>query len=359
PEFTELEKYLKSKQIESFVYSQFSELTHIGAGGFASVYSATFNGQTYALKSLNNNLRFEKKEFKQFKREYANGGNLRDHLQKKQQNGVYKISWADLIRIAKEITLGLDHLHKKKIVHRDLHSMNVLIDNDNNDRALIADFGLSKQLDSATTGAASSTSVKGLPAYIEPQYYIRYEDKVEINKQSDIYSLGVLFWELTSGIPPFKNLGRDQIPFKIAKRIREKIIDNTPLDYANLFKKCWDDEPDQRPSLDQVLDKLDKLSTEITVEFIINHINSNNTSAALNPSNSYTNTSNSNDVGVVSKNISITIKTAEEENIKIFDYKEFSEQRKIGEGGSGIVCEAKSLIRLITSLLFSNSSSHL
>ncbi|CAG8818083.1 825_t:CDS:1, partial [Racocetra persica] len=46
--------------------------------------------------------------------------------------------------------------------------------------------------------------------------------------------------------------------------------------YANLFKKCWSTKPDERPFLDQVLVELNKLSTENTVEFITNHINSGN-----------------------------------------------------------------------------------
>ncbi|CAG8724868.1 25884_t:CDS:2, partial [Dentiscutata erythropus] len=70
PEFSErLEAYLKSQTIKRFDYSQFRDVKRIGEGGYAVVYSAAFNGQTYALKSLNNNLKFERKEFKQFKHE--------------------------------------------------------------------------------------------------------------------------------------------------------------------------------------------------------------------------------------------------------------------------------------------------
>ncbi|CAG8528655.1 12028_t:CDS:2, partial [Racocetra fulgida] len=68
PEFVEkLEKYLKSFNIKSFDYSQFGNPKRIGQGGFAVVYSATFDGQIYALKSLNMNLKFEEKEFRLFK----------------------------------------------------------------------------------------------------------------------------------------------------------------------------------------------------------------------------------------------------------------------------------------------------
>ncbi|CAG8806505.1 28870_t:CDS:1, partial [Dentiscutata erythropus] len=69
-EFSEqLEEYLKSKHIKSYDYSKFGNVKRIGEGGFAVVYSATFNEQTYALKSLNNTLKFGEKELTQFKHE--------------------------------------------------------------------------------------------------------------------------------------------------------------------------------------------------------------------------------------------------------------------------------------------------
>ncbi|CAG8837206.1 30193_t:CDS:2, partial [Racocetra persica] len=92
--------------------------------------------------------------------------------------------------------------------------------------------------------------------------------------------------------------------------------------YTNLFEKCWSAEPDQRLSLDQVLVELNKLSTETTVEFIINSIYSDDENIHAKP-----NTSTDSEIFP--------------EEIKTFDYKEFSEHRKIGKGRFGIVYEAK------------------
>ncbi|RIB05818.1 kinase-like domain-containing protein [Gigaspora rosea] len=210
--------------------------------------------------------------------------------------------------------------------------MNILI---NNGRAMITDFGISKLLDTATTGATSSTGANGIPAYLDPQCYIHcfpYEEKVfELNEKSDIYSLGVLFWELTSGIPPFNNL-RDNtaIIFQIAYGVREKIIENTPLGYSNLFRKCWSTEPDHRPSLVEILAELDKLSAE-NVEFIANNINNANINSGCKPSNSISSADKCPDE-LIEKRIS--------EEIKVLDYNKFRVLRKIGEGGFGIVYEA-------------------
>lgn len=152
--------------------------------------------------------------------------------------------------------------------------MNILI---SEGRVLITDFGISKQLDA--TSDTPSTGAKGIPAYLEPQCFIQCEEReFEINKKSDIYSLGVLFWELTSGIPPFNKLRDVAIILKIIQNIREEIIANTPLGYSNLYKKCWSTEPDQRPFSDEVLVELDKLSSENTAEFITNNINGCNKS---------------------------------------------------------------------------------
>lgn len=153
--------------------------------------------------------------------------------------------------------------------------MNVLI---NDGRALITDFGISKKLDATRTNATtSSDSMKGVAAYVEPQYYIHCEEEIIIpNKKSDIYSLGVLFWELTSGIPPFSGFPEMAVMRKIMRDEREKTIDNTPLDYANLYKRCWSTEPDQRPFSDEILDEINKLLADTAIEFIINNVNNKN-----------------------------------------------------------------------------------
>ncbi|KAF0538224.1 glycosyltransferase family 2 protein [Gigaspora margarita] len=182
---------------------------------------------------------------------------------KKQELNYYKISWTELIKIATEITLGLEYLHSNGIVHRDLHSKNILI---NDGKALITDFGISRQLNGSTT---SSSAVFGMIPYIDP---FCIENKYKRDKKSDIYSLGVIFWELTSGIPPFNNFSSMAIMIEIANGTREKMVENTPLDYANLYNRCWSSSPDQRPTLNEILTELEKLSIETNIEFIINDI---------------------------------------------------------------------------------------
>ncbi|CAG8534372.1 5837_t:CDS:2 [Cetraspora pellucida] len=125
-------------------------------------------------------------------------------------------------------------------------------------KALIADFGISRQLNGSTT---SSSAV----------IVLKKENRQ--NKKSDIYSLGVIFWELTSGIPPFNNLNNSvTVIVELINSTREKMVESTPLDYANLYNRCWSSFPDQRPTLNEILIELEKLSTETSIEFIINDI---------------------------------------------------------------------------------------
>ncbi|RIB28070.1 kinase-like domain-containing protein [Gigaspora rosea] len=180
----------------------------------------------------------------------------------KRKEGSYKISWKDLTKIATEITDGLKHLHDNKIIHRNLHPNNVLIDNG---KALITDFGVSRQLDCDTT---ASSAIDMPVAYIDPQY-LQYSS---LSEKSDIYSLGVLFWELTSGIPPFKNSSTLTIMLEVLRNNREKPVANTPKEYIDLYKECWSPKPAQRPTLNYIKNELKRLSKKIPIKYIKNNI---------------------------------------------------------------------------------------
>ncbi|GBB93866.1 hypothetical protein RclHR1_22400002 [Rhizophagus clarus] len=287
-----IDKKIKDKYIHYFEYDKFSQIAEIGKGGFGKVSKANLtNTGLVALKSFvdeNSNIEEDElnrlddefvKELELLREvdyhqninrvlgitkvsrcyilvlEYANEGNLRDYL----KENFTSLKWENKIQMALDITCGLRFLHSKEIIHRDLHSKNILV---NNGKLLIADFGLSKRLTEATTNSLANT--KGMIEYIEPQCLkgIKYKK----TKKSDIYSLGVLLWEISSGRPPFLDYSQEErylLGFHISyNNLREKPIDGIPKEYQQLYQECWNDGPSSRPNIEKIYETLSQLNIE-------------------------------------------------------------------------------------------------
>ena len=124
---------------------------------------------------------------------------------------------------------------------------------------MIADFGLSKSLQQLSMTKTSS-EVLGMPAYVDPQYFIT--DDYKKNEKSDIYSLGVLFWEISSGKTPFSDTNGYKIILDVVKGRREIPVKNTPSEYQKLYENCWKEEPDQRPNINEIYEVLNRLELQ-------------------------------------------------------------------------------------------------
>jgi serine/threonine protein kinase len=129
----------------------------------------------------------------------------------------------------------------------------------NDGKLLIADLGLSKKLAEAKTN--SMGNIKGMIEYIEPQCFKNIKYKKD--KKSDIYSLGVLLWEISSGRLPFSDCSRNLLYYYIKDGHREESIEGTPLKYQKLYQECWDDEPKLRPNIEVVYETLSQLITDL------------------------------------------------------------------------------------------------
>ncbi|GES87994.1 kinase-like domain-containing protein [Rhizophagus clarus] len=189
--------------------------------------------------------------------EYADGSTLRNYLKKYFEN----LTWNEKFDLAFQLSCAVSYLHDERIVHRDLHSNNVLI---HQNIIKLSDFGISKKIDDPQSKSF------GMIPYIDPKSFNLQEDNrlrtYLLNEKSDIYSVGILLWEISSGNPPFREENYDfSLMCKISQGLKETPIPDTPEDYVKIYTECWDNEPVNRPTINQVVDKLKAIITKTNV----------------------------------------------------------------------------------------------
>jgi len=169
--------------------------------------------------------------------EFMEGGSLN---QKLRQNG-FKLDSATLLKIVSDIALGMEHLHYQQVLHRDLTSRNILLTA--NMDAKVADFGLSKKkLDNC-----SVSFTMGSLAWMAPE--VLTNPKL-FTKKSDVYSYGMVIWELFSG-------GKDPCPkvfthIILANKVinedwRPSLPHTCPQEWSSFIEQCWAQNPAKRP----------------------------------------------------------------------------------------------------------------
>ena len=173
------------------------------------------------------------------------------------------------IRIAYDIANGMNYLHsfEPPIIHRDLRSPNIFInslDINSNVCARIGDFGLSRISNSNLAGGTFNRN------WLAPE--VMKGDPYSL--KMDVYSFGIILWELLSLEPPFIEYN-DQFEGKpknyfadaIVNGLRPTIPDNCPLQYKLLIENCWITNPKKRYSFSRILEELKKLMEifEITI----------------------------------------------------------------------------------------------
>src|SRR5204862_4461101 len=138
--------------------------------------------------------------------------------------------------------------NSENAIHRDLHSGNILFDGIS---FYISDLGFCGPADKPLN------SIYGNLPYIAPEVIAGKETTFK----SDIYSIAMLMWEISSGQPPFINYEHDyDLAMNIINGIRPKIVLGTPLEYKNLMKLCWDADPLKRPDINTLRKEIRELN---------------------------------------------------------------------------------------------------
>ena len=147
--------------------------------------------------------------------EYMPKGSLY-HVNKNEE----PLPWSVRIKIATQIAEGISFLHSKNIVHRDVKSLNVLLDDNYN--AKLSDFGLSKvkmESQSSSTAKKSNKNSVGTVQWMAPELF---KLRPVYSQKSDIYSLGITFWELSSRKLPYIGVDKNVIPTLVREGEREE-----------------------------------------------------------------------------------------------------------------------------------------
>src|SRR4030095_8910960 len=153
--------------------------------------------------------------------------------------------------------IRLTEIHKKNYIHHDLHSGNIF--SYHGSWSVIGDLGLCQRLNEKV----HLNKIFGVIPYLAPEVLL----KKPYTKKSDIYSFGMIMWEFTTGKKPFHDRPHNSsLILDILKGERPQITDDTPEFYADLMKRCWDHNPENRPTANEIEVCLGKYYDYLTEE---------------------------------------------------------------------------------------------
>ncbi|XP_059470290.1 mitogen-activated protein kinase kinase kinase 13 isoform X3 [Neocloeon triangulifer] len=260
---------LKGQDDWEIPFESISDLQWLGSGAQGAVFRGTYKNEHVAVKKVREQKETDIKNLRklnhqnvvQFKgvctqapcycivMEYCPYGPLYNLLKEGE-----KIPPGRLISWAKQIADGMQYLHSHKIIHRDLKSPNVLIGQ--NEVIKISDFGTCRQWNEIST----KMSFAGTVAWMAPEV-IRNEP---CNEKVDIWSYGILLWELLTCEVPYKDVDSSAIIWGVGSNSLQLPIPETcPVGFRLLIKQCWSSKPRNRPSFKHILMHLEIAAVEL------------------------------------------------------------------------------------------------
>jgi len=178
----------------------------------------------------------ESEGFKFITMEFVEGNDLRSVLRERG-----KLPPGEAVDIIRQATLALDAAHKEDVIHRDLKPQNIMCDKSG--RVLVMDFGLARSIQGG--GMTQTGALVGTLEYMSPEQALAKD----LDQRSDIFTLGLILYELLAGVAPFK---AESAVASLIKRNSERAIpvsdhDGTiPLALSNIVSKCLERDPNLR-----------------------------------------------------------------------------------------------------------------
>ncbi|XP_031714372.1 mitogen-activated protein kinase kinase kinase 13 isoform X2 [Anarrhichthys ocellatus] len=260
---------LQQQDMWEVPFEEISELQWLGSGAQGAVFLGKFRSEEVAIKKVREQKETDIKPLRKLKHpniisfkgvctqapcyciimEYCAQGQLYEVLRAGR-----KVTPRMLVDWATGIASGMNYLHLHKIIHRDLKSPNVLVTY--NDTVKISDFGTSKELSDKST----KMSFAGTVAWMAPEV-IRNEP---VSEKVDIWSFGVVLWELLTVEVPYKDVDSSAIIWGVGSNSLHLPVPSTcPDGFKILMKQTWQSKPRNRPSFRQILLHLDIASADV------------------------------------------------------------------------------------------------
>ncbi|KAL8105067.1 serine/threonine-protein kinase 52-like [Apium graveolens] len=182
--------------------------------------------------------------------EFLSGGTLKDLLYKNRKR---KLRFKIVVQLALDLARGLSYLHSNKIVHRDVKAENMLLDARGNLK--IADFGLARF---EALNPEDMTGETGTFVYMAPEVI----DGKAYDRKCDVYSFAICLWEIYCCDRPYAKLSSADASSQVVQQnLRPKIPRCCPSSFANIMRKCWDANPENRPSMEEAVRMLEAIDT--------------------------------------------------------------------------------------------------
>lgn len=177
--------------------------------------------------------------------EYCSGGDLRNFLLQRKDDGFKRLSEAEVLALAAQVSLALQHVHGNGVLHRDVKPENCFFRSQGGD-LLLGDFGISCSMDERSF---AKTCI-GSPLYLSPEIV----NQERYSYSTDVWSLGVMLYEMAALEAPFKGANICQIAFKIVGSTPDPLDEgafSTPL--RQLIERMLDKSPGTRISMRDAL----------------------------------------------------------------------------------------------------------
>ncbi|PNW71561.1 hypothetical protein CHLRE_16g659400v5 [Chlamydomonas reinhardtii] len=248
----------------------------IASGAFSNLYKGTYCGQEVAVKILKD-VHDDSSQYQEFLQEvaimrkvrhknvvqfigactrkpnlcivfeYMSGGSVYDYIRR--QEGPLKLS--AILKLAADVARGMDYLHQRKIIHRDLKAANLLMDD--NAIVKIADFGVARVIETTGHMTAETGTYRWMaPEVIEHKPY---------DEKADVFSFGIVLWELLTCKVPYADMTPLQAAVGVVQKgLRPGVPANCPPLLGELMEACWTGNPASRPSFRELTPRLQHLN---------------------------------------------------------------------------------------------------